>query len=99
MKLTTREYYELFKYTQSLSCHEDVASKCRNGELQATKDEKGRWLIDVAIPKDIYEDAMEMAKKRRLADKLYYDYKTLEKDILKLASNVIPFLQSVECKR
>lgn len=95
MKLSTREYYRLFKNILNLSCVETVSEKCRNGILNASKDETGNWMIDVPITQEVYDALVEATDKRELSDYYYHEHKKLERDIHKLMLVVLPFLDTI----
>lgn len=88
MKLTITEYYTFFGGT--ISCGA-IAKKCRDGELDAVKDETGKWIIDVQIPSEVYEAKQKAQEKREYANRLHQEYRKTEKEIQELMSVVMDF--------
>ena len=87
MELTIMEYLSVFGGKSK----DAIAARCRNGELDAYKNDKGMWIIHVSIPKEVYEARMKANEKRAYADALYREYKKTEKEIAELMSTVLEF--------
>lgn len=52
-KMTIKEYIEEYKKTHDDAIYRHKVYKMiNNGELSATKDEKGRWLIDIKVAEE-----------------------------------------------
>lgn len=87
MKLTTSEYLSVFGGKSK----DAITAQCRNGELDAYKNDKGIWIINVSVPKEVYEARMKANEKRAYADALYREYRKTEKEIEELMSIVLEF--------
>lgn len=87
MKLTTSEYLSIFGGKSK----ESITAQCRNGELDAEKNDKGAWIINVSVPEEVYNARMKAIEKRAYADALFREYKKTEKEIENLMSIVIDF--------
>ena len=92
MKITVTEYCEFFTNLSK----DNVQAMCRNGELDAIKDEKGHWMINIDIPKDIYEMRQEVKKKVAYRNALYRKYRETNKEIEQLMCKIMEFTKQYE---